>query len=222
MIDYGTYRFRVEENEEFGKHLELNRGGYVASRKPNPRHGGQPVMNGILVHAGYYENDPMKERGSTGCITVHPKHWRSFQEVFAKEEEGDIIVVRPPATQGIGDVKPADAGSSEQPGMPPFAPGVSPMWMDGAAVPMSARTGSEARQAGMRLIDIFDTDGIAPMPGDRNAGGGPERGGATMSDLMRAAGLNWPGRMLEGAARIKQGRNKAGDSALYMLFDDDF
>lgn len=114
MIDYGTYNFLVEDHPLYKRSLKLNGGGEVDSRWPNPRHNNRPVLDEVFVHNGYYAGDRDMERGSSGCITIRPDHWRNFQNVFGEKETGEVIVVRPPLLQGIGGVKPIEAEQQQK------------------------------------------------------------------------------------------------------------
>lgn len=118
MIDYGAYRYDVVTHDRYGKSLVLNQEGYVDSRIPNRRHpdkdgNPRPVMNEIFVHRGDHGNE-ISNRGSEGCITIHPDHWARFQNIFKDGERGRIFVIQPPASQGMGDIKQEETRQSRQ------------------------------------------------------------------------------------------------------------
>jgi hypothetical protein len=118
-IDYGKYKYNV--SSDYNGSLLLNDGGWVDSRIPNKRHDYEKKMNGVYVHEGYpyvrragYPVDEDTERGSTGCPTIHPDDLEGFRSNFNKDDKGELIILHPPASQGMGDLKPAEGRQDEK------------------------------------------------------------------------------------------------------------
>jgi RHS repeat-associated protein len=106
--------------------VRLRDGAPVATTGPNPRQNNQAVADGINVHCGASPTN----RGSAGCITIHPDDCERFFEALNEGETGTVNISRRPTESSGGGTTPsappaAGAGAGVAPTptpRPPTAP----------------------------------------------------------------------------------------------------
>ena len=112
VVATGEHRFDVSACDRFGKALLLNHGGYVQTLNPNPTKHGDHLATGIWIHSGR-SSGPVK--GSHGCLTIAPKHWKAFIALFPGPKEwkdtnckGKIAITRRDETVFNGSERPVN------------------------------------------------------------------------------------------------------------------
>ena len=91
-IDNQTTTFECVEHHKFGKCLLVNGGFPVASRVPNPNHGGAYIITEVFVHSGGHGCNNKRWRGSAGCLTIPPEDWDNFISLFEIGEKGHLTI----------------------------------------------------------------------------------------------------------------------------------
>lgn len=88
----GRYPFVFIYHPTLGPSLLLNEGKRVASRTPNPNHGGKRYLEEVLVHTGGTGKNS-DWPGSAGCPTVPKNHAEAFFSEFRPGDAGTFVVV---------------------------------------------------------------------------------------------------------------------------------
>jgi hypothetical protein len=85
VVSSGEYSTNVKNSQKLGKALIVNNGSKIRTENPNPTKHYYYEADGIWVHKGILY--PSGNKGSEGCITIHPKHWESFIAKFPSAGE---------------------------------------------------------------------------------------------------------------------------------------
>ena len=79
-IKEGIYNVKTVVHPKYGRCVIINNGGFVLARYPNVNHKGDCILNEVFIHEGNRGSSNPLHRGSAGCPTLHPAHWKQFQE----------------------------------------------------------------------------------------------------------------------------------------------
>jgi len=88
-IANGTYQIVCENHQRLGKCLRVltqKGSGIIPTIQENPRHKGEKIASGILIHRGGLRTD-----NSEGCLTIHPKDYDKFISYWNIGEKGILI-----------------------------------------------------------------------------------------------------------------------------------
>ena len=81
----------IDGHPRFGKCIEINGGGRVATRNQNLNHGGERYATEVFIHHGFPPPDDW--RGSAGCLTISPSEFEKFIALFSAGEKVKIRII---------------------------------------------------------------------------------------------------------------------------------
>ncbi|MBP7654890.1 hypothetical protein KA977_15830 [Candidatus Dependentiae bacterium] len=88
-IANGTYQIICENHQRLGKCLRVltqKGSGIIPTIQENPRHKGEKIASGILIHKGGLRTD-----NSEGCLTIPPNNYDKFISYWNIGEKGILI-----------------------------------------------------------------------------------------------------------------------------------
>jgi RHS repeat-associated protein len=91
-IAEGSYNAVFSQTGHHGKEpgVRLENGGNIPTIGPNPAQNNEQFANGVNIHCG----DSVRNRGSAGCITIHPDHCQQVWDVLRQRETGTVNITR--------------------------------------------------------------------------------------------------------------------------------
>ncbi len=95
IVAEGTYKAVYKSKGHRGESgrvpgVRLRDGAHVSTNWMNPAQDNGFYADGINIHEG----DSETNRGSAGCITIHPDDWADFLEAFEEGEKGIVSILR--------------------------------------------------------------------------------------------------------------------------------